>query len=306
MVAVPLTERDVELVVVTYRSRAQLEGLLSGLSEDLPVVVVDNSDGVDGVDEVVSKRPRGRYLPGGGVGFARAANLGARTSTAEYLVFLNPDIRPTDEVLATLVQDVADDPTCAASAATRADAAGRPQKNGGWEPSVGRAFTHALGAHKVFRRAGLYATPRLDQPLAVDWVSGGCMAVRRETFLSLGGFDESFYVYCEDMAYGRAAREHGLTERLRTDVTFVGDAGGSGAPSLEMARLRGAAMTRYVRKHNPAAVALAINAVNAAGYAVRAAQLRLRGDRTTAQVCWAYVKGAVTARATVAGRVVTR
>ncbi len=75
--------RDVELVVVAYRSRAQVEELLAGLPEDLPLTVVDNSDGSDGLADVVAARAHGRYLRGGGVGFARAAKLGARTSTAE-------------------------------------------------------------------------------------------------------------------------------------------------------------------------------------------------------------------------------
>lgn len=306
MATVPLSERDVELVIVAYRSHAQVQGLLAGLHDDLPVVVVDNSDGSDGLADVLSERPRARYLPGGGVGFARAANLGARSSSAEFLVFLNPDIRPTVEDLAELVQDVADDPACAASAATRVDAQGRAQMNGGWEPSVMRALVHAVGAHKFLHRSGLFATPSLEEPIQVDWVSGGCMAVRRQTFLSLGCFDEDFYVYCEDVAYGRKARENGLIPLLRTDVTILGESGGSGAPSLEMARLRGASQTRYARKNRSRPEALAIIALNAAGYAVRAVQQRLGGDRELARAYWAYVKGAVTARASVAGRMVMR
>ncbi len=305
MATVPLNERDVELVVVAYRSRPQVEELLEHLPEGLPVVVVDNSDGSDGLGEVIAARRRARYLSGGGVGFARAANLGARTSSAEFLVFVNPDMQPTADDLAELVQDVATDPTCAASSATRVDESGTPQMNGGWEPSLGRAFVHAIGAHKAFPRAGLFATPTLGEEMQVDWVSGAVMAVRRETFSSLGCFDESFYVYCEDVAYSRTARERGLRLRLRTDVPVVGAAGGSGAPSLEMARLRGAYQTRYVRDRNTRLKAWGISALNAAGYGVRAVREHRRGERELADAYWAYVKGAITARATVAGRVVT-
>ena len=295
----------VELVIVAYHSRGPLEGLLSGLPEDLPIVVVDNSDGSDGLESIVTARSRGRYLSGGGVGFARAANLGARSSIAEYLIFVNPDVRPTSADLEALVRDVAEDPCCAASAATRVDAHGRPQMNGGWEPSLLRALVHAAGAHKIFPGAGLYATPVVGRPLAVDWVSGGCMAVRRQTFLDLGAFDEDFYVYCEDVAYGRQARALGLHSRLRTDVTIVGDSGGSGAPSLEMARLRGASLARYVRKHHTPLHARAISLCLATGYLVRTAQRLVMRDRVRAREFSAYSIGAVTARAIVAGRVVT-
>ncbi|MGQ7350637.1 glycosyltransferase [Quadrisphaera oryzae] len=308
----PLTTLEgVELVVVAYRSRAQVEQMLAGLPADLPLVVVDNSDGSDGLRGVVEARQHGRYLAGGGVGFARAATRGALSSTAEVVLFVNPDVRPTPAHLAAVVADVRADPALAASAACIVDAdgpeAGRPQIGcGGWEPTVRRVAAHAAGLHKRLPTAGVYAKPLANQPLRVDWVSGGCMAVRREVFERLGGFDTDFYVYNEDMAFGRAARAAGLHEVLRTDVLVPGSSGGSGAPSLEMMRLRGASMARYVRKHHALAPALAMRALTAAGYAVRAAEQVAKGDRRRAREHWAYAVGAATATATVGGRVVTR
>jgi len=302
---------DVELVVVAYRSRAQVEQMLAGLPGDLPLVVVDNSDGTDGLREVVEARPGGRYLEGGGVGFARAATRGALTSTASVVLFVNPDVRPTPAHLAAVVADVRADPALAASGACIVDAdgpeAGQPQIGcGGWEPTVRRVAVHAVGLHKRLPTAGVYAKPLANAPLRVDWVSGGCMAVRREVFERLGGFDADFYVYNEDMAFGRASREHGLHEKLRTDVLVPGSSGGSGAPSLEMMRLRGASMARYVRKHRSPVPALAMRALTAAGYAVRAGEQVAKGDRQRAREHWAYAVGAATATATVGGRVVTR
>jgi N-acetylglucosaminyl-diphospho-decaprenol L-rhamnosyltransferase len=298
--------RDVELVVVAYRSRAQIEQMLAGLAVDLPVAVVDNSDGSDGLEQLILARPHGRYLTGGGVGFARAANLGARTSSADYLVFVNPDTRPTTADIAALVQDVASDPRCAASGATLVEPDGRAQLGvGGWEPSLRRAAVHAVGLHKRFPRAGIFARPAIGSPEELDWVSGGCMAVRRQTFLELGCFDEDFYVYNEDVAFGRTARAHGMTQRLRTDVTIAGQSGGSGAPSLEMMRLRGASMARYLRKHHPRLPADVMSAVICLGYAVRAAEQILRGNRVRAREHWAYALGALTGQAFVGGRRVT-
>ena len=302
----PGETRDVELVLVSYRSASQIAGLLAGLPADLPVVVVDNAGGVDGVREVVEARPRGRYVDsGGGKGFARAANMGARTSEAEFLVFGNPDSRPTLDAFAAIVDDVAADPSCAASAATMVGVDGRVELGvGGWEPTVRRALVHSAGLHKLFPRAGLYARPEPGERLHVDWTTGACMAVRRATFLELGCFDEAFYVYNEDMAFGRTARDRGMHEKLRTDVLVPHAAGGSGAPSLEMLRLRGAAMSRYLaRHHSPRAHRLLTTAL-ASGYAVRAAERTVLRQRDLASQHWAYVKGVTTGRASVAGRVV--
>lgn len=301
----PLT-RDVELVLVSYRSAHQISALLAGLPAELPVVIVDNALDVDGLSRLAAQRPRTRYVDsGGGKGFARAANMGARTSTHEFLVFGNPDSRPTAEHLAALVEDVATDPGLAASAATMTGVDGHVELGvGGWEPSGPRALVHAAGLHKIFKRAGLYARPAPGETIDVDWTTGACMAVRRSTFVELGCFDEDFYVYNEDMAFGRSARLAGLREKLRTDVVVPHAAGGSGAPNLEMLRLRGAAMRRYLsRHHSPGAVA-SISAVLAAGYAVRTVQCRVLRRSDRADQHWAYVKGVTTGRASVAGRVV--
>ncbi|MGQ7294799.1 glycosyltransferase [Quadrisphaera sp. KR29] len=294
-----------ELVVVTYRSRARLAELLAGLPADLPVVVVDNSDTDDGSEELVSARPGGRYLRGGGVGYARAANAGARASQADVLVFANPDLRPSGEQVRQLVDDVASDPGTASSAALLVDADGRAEIGaGGWEPSPLRGLVHAAGLHKLLPRSGLYATPRVGEPLAVDWTCGGLMAVRREVFWRLGGFAEEFYVYGEDVAFGAAVRAAGLRQRLRTDVAVRGSSGGSGAPSLEMLRLRGASFRHYALTRSGAVRGALTTAVVAAGYAGRALAHLAARDRAEAAVDAAWVRGALTGRATVAGRAV--
>ncbi|MQA34016.1 glycosyltransferase [Modestobacter roseus] len=297
---------DLTVVTVAYRSRVLVAELLDGLPAELPVIVVDNSDGSDGLPDVVAARPNGKYLVGGGVGYARAANAGADAATTEVIVFVNPDTRPTAADLATLAADVAGDPRCAASAAVLVDPDGRPRLGvGGWEFSPLRAAAFAVGLHKVLPRVGPFARPAAGEQLDVDWVSGAVMAIRRSTFAELGGFDDRYYVYCEDVAFGRRARERGMYERMRSDVGVHGSSGGSGAPSLEMMRLRGASLTRYVRHHQPPLRAGAISAFMAFGYALRTVgQLALR-NRRRAREHWAYAVGLVTARATVSGRVVT-
>ncbi len=283
---------DIEVVLVTYHSRQLVEGLLARLPHDLPVTVVDNACGADRVEEALAGRPHAHCLDGGGVGFARAANLGARTSRRPYVVFVNPDTQPEIEQLLALVADLAADESLASVAATTVRADGRVELGvGGWEPTVRRALVYATGLHAVVPRGGVYARPVPHEQIELGWLTGACLAVRRETFLSLGGFDESYFLYNEDMAYGRRVREAGLRQRLRTDVLVPHAGAGSGASPAKMLQMRGASMHDYLRRHNAAPAAQSMRLVFAAGALGRWAVSRVRGRSAAAEGFSAYNRG---------------
>ena len=296
------------MVVVSYRSRHHVETLLTGWPHSLAVAVVDNSADVDGTAELADQFPNVRYLCGGGQGFARAANLGAFSSDKPYVVFVNPDCRPSPEHLVALVRGIARDGGAIAHAATPITPHGEVDfAVGGWEPSIGRALVHASGLHKFLPRAGLYAHPRVGEQVEVDWVTGTCLAVRRGPFRELGGFDDAFFVYSEDVAFGHRARKNGWRIRLREDVLVSHGTGSSGAPSSEMRRLQGASFTTYTRRYSgSAARAAAIRALYVMGASWRVVVLTLAGRRERATATRNIIKGVVTHKAFVGGTEVAR
>jgi N-acetylglucosaminyl-diphospho-decaprenol L-rhamnosyltransferase len=281
-----------EVVLVTYKSRALAAAMFDRLPDDVHVAVVDNSQGIDGVPGLVATRKNARYLDGAGRGFAKAANAGARTSTADVVLFLNPDTEPTSDQLTALVQELAADPGLAAVSATTVRPDGRVELGvGGWEPNARRAFVHALGLHVLFPRAGLYARPVPNVPIDLDWLTGACLAVPRERFVALGGFDEGFFIYNEDMAYGRRVRMAGLRQKVRTDVLVPHVGGGSGEARTRMFQMRGASMIAYVRDHNRASTVLGVRIALSFGTLARSILARARGHRALAAEHRAYVKG---------------
>jgi GT2 family glycosyltransferase len=305
--SLPSELADVEVVMVSYRSRDHVADLLASWPVDLAVTIVDNSCNSDGIRDLATTRTSVRYLDGGGQGFARAANMGAQHATAQFVVFVNPDSRPTAEQIATLVGGIRSDP----SAVTHAGAPMIPNGEveigaGGWEPSIRRVLVYSIGLERIFTHSGFFARPAPDERMYVDWVGGACMAVRREQFLTMGGFDETFYVYAEDMSFGRRARDMGLRSVLRTDITVPHSAGSSGAPSREMLRLRGASFAGYVMRYHRLAPALMMRGILATGALARSGLQLLKGDRSDAQLYLALVMGTLTRRAYVGGVEVAR
>jgi GT2 family glycosyltransferase len=281
-----------EVVLVTYHSRDLAEALLDRLDPAVPVAIVDNARGADGVADLVAERAGARYLIGPAQGFARAANLGARSSDAEHVVFVNPDTAPTTAILDALVSDLESDRRLVAVGATTTLADGRVELGvGGWEPTLRRCLVHALGLHRLWPTAGLYARPEAGRPLALQWLSGACLAVRRADFLDLGGFDESFFVYNEDMAFGRRLREAGRGLALRTDLLVPHLGAGSGEAKPRMFQMRGASMAQYIGRHNPPWRTALMRIVLSVGTVPRLLQARLTGQRGLSQAHAAYIRG---------------
>jgi GT2 family glycosyltransferase len=298
---------DIEVVIVSYRSRNHVADLLASWPSDLAVTIVDNSCNSDGIRDLAAMSTTVRYVDGGGQGFARAANLGARYATAEFVVFVNPDSRPTAEQLRALVSGLRSDTSAATHAGSPMVPSGELEIGaGGWEPSIRRVLVYSSGLERFLPHGGFFARPAPKERICVDWVCGACMAVPRQQFIAMGGFDEAFFVYAEDMSFGRRARSMGLHSVLRTDITVPHNAGGSGAPSAEMLRLRGASFAGYVMRYHGLAPGLIMRGILAAGALGRGGLQMLMGNRAGARLNLALVKGTITRRAYVAGVEVAR
>jgi N-acetylglucosaminyl-diphospho-decaprenol L-rhamnosyltransferase len=286
----------VEIVLVSYHSRAALEGLLASWSATPAVAIVDNDGGAEKLSELT--RTGVRVVPAGPGGFAGGANLGARTSSAEIVVFVNPDSRPSLEVLAALAEQLRSDPGLVAAAPFLQGPDGLGQiGTGGYEPTLLRTLVTAAGLASRFPGRGWHARPEPGVDMHFEWLSGACLAVRREVFLRLGGFDERYFVYCEDLALGRTVREAGLREKYRPDLVVPHEGAGSGGSSTYGAWLRGISLRDYLYDHHDVASGLLIRWVMALGILARIPlNLARSGDRDDSAEGWAYVRGILSPR----------
>jgi GT2 family glycosyltransferase len=291
--------RSYELVVVSYRSRQPLSRLLDAV-DGVPVVVVDNAANAHGVRDLTAGRPAVRYLDAGGnVGFAAAANLGASICTTDIVIFVNPDCIPTIRVLDELARFVSGRPDVASCSPALRDAAGHlSRQTGGWGPTIVRCLVHSTAGHLVVRRGGIWMTPHPGEVTELEWLAGTCLAVRRATFQSVGGFDEGYFLYNEDMALGDRFRGRGMRQILRADLVVEHAGGGSSTDSATgLWLLRAASLSRYVGEHNHPVTAFCMRAVLGAGSLLRAALVSvLPGHRHRRQEMIMYTLGALAPR----------
>jgi N-acetylglucosaminyl-diphospho-decaprenol L-rhamnosyltransferase len=187
-------------VVVNYNTRTLLERCLKSLSGWEEVVVVDNAS-TDGSASMVSeaypsvKLVRNRE----NVGFGAGANAGIVQATGDLVLVLNPDTWVTPDVAPTLEKFFLDHPRAGIAGCGLLDDEGRMLV------SARRFYTlESLVARRVAPGSSAVREFEMlesghDVPRRADWVAGTGMALRKELFDSVGGFDERFFLYFEDV-----------------------------------------------------------------------------------------------------------
>jgi N-acetylglucosaminyl-diphospho-decaprenol L-rhamnosyltransferase len=247
-------EPRVDIVVVTYKSGDVLEGFLDSVGSDpelASVVVVDSASG-DGSAERIARHRRARYLGlSANRGYGAAANAGAASGTAPWIALCNADIVFSPGAIETLVEAGERSEDIGAVGPLIRDEKGEIYPSARPLPSVGMGIGHAtLG--RVWPRNPWTKRYRsgLDPeagPVDVGWLSGSCLLARRTAFEGIGGFDEGFFMFMEDVDLGRRLGEAGYRQRWIPDATVTHIGGHSWKSDPEpMIRAHHASAGRYV------------------------------------------------------------
>jgi GT2 family glycosyltransferase len=249
------------IIIVAFNAKNDLANTLQSLTDGAPatsheIVVVDNAS-TDGAAEMVRDRfPRVRVIDAGGnVGFARANNLGIRSTGSELALLLNPDTVVPPRAIDRLVARLDERPDAAVIGPRIVDARGTPELSFGaaltpWREirrkAIDRFDKHGLA---VARRAFAQATSREAN---VDWVTGACLLARRADLEAAGLFDERYFLYVEDVDLCAAIRANGRTIVFSPVAEIVHLRGRSGLATSGAASLAWhQSHLAYYRKHLP-------------------------------------------------------
>jgi N-acetylglucosaminyl-diphospho-decaprenol L-rhamnosyltransferase len=245
---------QIDAVIVSYRSAATLRGCVEPLAAmpHVNVIVVDNASPDDSVQTIADLQVEVERSPRNG-GFSYGCNRGAARGSAPLLLFLNPDARLDAGGLAALTRVLEEDATAALAGPRIIEDNGELAWSQRRFPRLRSTFAQAFFLHRLWPRAAwtdeLIREPAAyERPGSPDWVSGACMLVRRDVFDAIGGFDERFFLYCEDTDLCKRLRAAGHTISFdpAAEIHHVGGASsGAGETRAIAARSR----VQYARKH---------------------------------------------------------
>lgn len=206
---------SLSIIIVTHQSQNDIGACLKSIINEsvglkTEIIVVD-AGSTDATKSVVHQScATAKFIQLRNVGFAASANLGVTQATGDIVVFLNPDATLLDGALGMLEQRFMGQNNIGIVGGYLMSTPETPER---WQampfPSLRKVLSAHLGGLK---NSGLLPSSFLlpPSPLVVSWVSGGALSIRKDIFLNIGGFNERYFLYFEDVDLCRRMRDAGF------------------------------------------------------------------------------------------------
>jgi len=212
---------DVSVIIVNYNVRDFLHQSLLSIQKALKgihseIFVIDNASD-DGSAEMVRRRfPRVQLIANNAnLGFAKANNIALKKARGKFLLLINPDTIVQEDTIRVMVEFLQNHPEVglAGCKILNPDGSFQPACRRGF-PTPWVAFAKIFGLSRIFPKTKLFGKYNLtylstEETYPVDAVSGSFMMVRKEIFEQVGGLDESYFMYGEDLDWCYRIRQAG-------------------------------------------------------------------------------------------------
>jgi N-acetylglucosaminyl-diphospho-decaprenol L-rhamnosyltransferase len=285
----PTTRTAPASLSVSYGSETELEVMMGSLpraaSSPVLVVIADNLPDVGRATEVAANGGA-VYLPmRSNLGYGGAINAAVRElpEGIEWVVITNPDIVFHAGSIDRMVEIAASSPQIGAVGPLVRNEDGSVYPSARVVPGIRVGSGHALFGNvwprnPWTRRYHAAASP--DSPRDAGWLSGSCLVVRREAFEAVGGFDEGFFMYFEDVDLGYRLTRAGWRNRFApsAEVTHTGGHSTAGESSA-MIRAHHRSAERFIAKKYSGPLLWPVRVVLLTGLRLRSRLAERRSNR---------------------------
>ena len=278
----PPASCELSVIIVNWNAASYLPAALDALYAarghlDMEVLLVDNASSDNSLELVRTRYPQVIILANErNLGFAAGNNQGIRRARGRYILLLNPDTEIPPDTLTQFITFMDANPEVGVAGPRLQGRGGKIQGGAaGHDPSFVTIFNFATFLYRLWPRQfpGLWLPRSLyhqQDPIAVDWVSGACMMLRRETLAQAGLMNERYFMYSEDVELCRRVRGAGWGVVCLPNIHVTHHIGGSSrqlGPEFYAHNIDSLDLDLRTR-YNPVAVAL-MHLVAAWGYALR-------------------------------------
>jgi GT2 family glycosyltransferase len=253
---------ELSIIIVNYNVRHFLEQCLCSVQKAIrsintEVIVVDNHSADNSVTYLKPQFPTVRFLVNDtNLGFAKACNQGLQLASGKYVLFLNPDTIVPEDCFEKCISFLCSHPEAGALGIKMLDGRGKFLKESRRSfPLPLTSLYKLFGLSKLFPRSPVFSKYHLghlneNEDHEVDVLAGAFFMVKKEVLEKIGGFDESFFMYGEDVDLSYRIQKNGYKNFYYAQssvIHFKGESTRKG--SLNYVRMFYNAMTIFVHKH---------------------------------------------------------
>jgi GT2 family glycosyltransferase len=253
---------QLSVIIVNYNVKYFLEQCLCSVKKGVrdlqaEIIVIDNNSSDNSAGYLAPLFPEVNFIVNPqNLGFARACNQGAKLSKGKYLLFLNPDTIVPEDCFHKCLGFLESHNEAGALGVKMLDGSGKFLKESKRSfPAPFTSLCKLIGLSRLFPRSKIFSKYHLghldkDQDHEVDVLAGAFIMTRREVFEKIGGFDETFFMYGEDVDLSYRIQRSGLRNYYFAQTTIIHFKGESTRKgTLNYVRMFYRAMSIFVRKH---------------------------------------------------------
>jgi GT2 family glycosyltransferase len=250
---------DLSIVIVSWNVRDLLRNCLASIfatsPDRLEVIVVDNASSDASVTMLRDEFPQVRLIANeDNRGFPAANNQGLDAAQGRCVMLLNPDTEVREHALARVIEYLDAHGDVGAIGPQLLNSDGSVQSSRRRFPTFATGvfestWLQGIAPRDVLRRYYM-GDVRDDAPHEVDWLMGACIVVRREVLESVGGFDEAFFMYSEELDWCRRIKSAGWKIMYLPEAKVMHHSGKSSEQVVAARHIHfQTSKVRYFQKH---------------------------------------------------------
>jgi len=253
---------DLSIIIVNYNVKEFLQNLIHSIKKavsglEYEIIIVDNASDDGSVELLREKFPKIKLIINKeNLGFGKANNIGLSIAKGDYFLLLNPDTLVAEDTFKKMISFFEDTPKAKLAGCKILNPDGtlqlacRRSFPGPWT-----SLCKVTGLSSLFPNSKLFARYNLtyldeNKTYEVDAISGSFMMMRKEVYLKVGGFDEQFFMYGEDLDLCYRIQQAGFKVYYVHDTQIIHYKGESTRRSnLDETKIFYDAMHLFVKKH---------------------------------------------------------
>lgn len=253
---------DLSIIIVNYNVKEFLQNLLHSISKssdkiNREIIIVDNASNDGSVEFISEKFPEFNIIANNkNLGFSKANNIGMKQATGKYILLINPDTLVSEDTFEKMIRFFEENPIVGLAGCKILNPDGtlqlacRRSFPGPWT-----SFCKVAGLSNLFPESRIFARYNLTyldpcQTYEVDAISGSFMMFRKDVYEKIGGLDEKFFMYGEDLDFCYRAQKSGYKVFYVHSTQIIHYKGESTKRSgLDETKIFYSAMHLFVKKH---------------------------------------------------------